>query len=162
MATDPRQKLQDLLERFSQAMLVTRTETGDLRARPMALAEVDEGGDLWFATALDSPKIEEIHANRNVCVTFQDKSHYLSVSGLARCVRDRDRIDELWQELWRVWYPQGKDDPSLTLLVVEAHTAEYWDNSSIEGLKYLFKAGKALLKGTRVEVDPDQHHRVAL
>ncbi|MBL8850056.1 MAG: pyridoxamine 5'-phosphate oxidase family protein [Planctomycetaceae bacterium] len=162
MPTDPRQKLQKLLERFSQAMLVTRTADGHLRARPMALADVDEAGDLWFATARDSTKIEEIHFDRNVCVTFQDSSHYLSVGGLARCETDRDRIDELWQETWRIWYPNGKDDPALTLLVVEAHTGEYWDNSSVEGLKYLFNAGKALLSGERIEIDPEQHHKVAL
>jgi general stress protein 26 len=162
MPTNPRQKFQELLTGFSQGMLVTKAPDGNLRARPMALAEIAENGDLWFATGSDSGKVEEIHADRNVCVTFQDDSHYLSISGLARCDTSRDRIAKLWQEAWRVWYPQGRDDPNLTLLVVEAHTGEYWDNSSIEGLKYLFRASKALVTGERVNIDPDQHHKVAL
>jgi general stress protein 26 len=162
MPTNPRQKLQDLLTGFSHGMLVTKNPDGNLHARPMALAEIADNGDLCFATGCDSGKVEEIHADRNVCVTFQDDTHYLSISGLARCDPSRNRIDELWQEAWRVWYPQGKDDPNLTLLVVETHTGEYWDNSSVEGLKYLFRAGKALVKGERVSIDPDQHHKVAL
>jgi general stress protein 26 len=162
MSTNPRQKFQDLLTGFSHGMLVTKTPTGELHARPMALAEITEHGDLWFATGRDSPKVEEITADEHVCVTFQDGSHYVTVIGTAQAVRDRAKIDQLWSDAWKVWYPQGKDDPNLVLLKVTADTGEYWDNSSVEGLKYLFRAGKALVTGDRISIDPDQHQKVAL
>ena len=162
MSTNPRQKFQDLLSGFSYGMLVTKTPDGELHARPMALAEIAANGDLWFATGRDSRKVDEITADEHVCVTFQDGSHYLTVTGSAEPVHDRSRIDELWHEAWRIWYPQGKDDPNLVLLKVTAHTGEYWDNSSLEGLKYLLEAGKALVTGARISIDPDQHQKVAL
>lgn len=162
MSTDPRQKFQELLTGFSYGMLVTRMPSGDLHARPMALAEIAENGDLWFATGRDSRKVDEIAADEHVCVTFQDGSHYVTVIGTAETVRDRAKIDELWHDAWKVWYPQGQDDPNLVLLKVTADTGEYWDNSSVQGLKYLFRAGKALATGQRVSIDPDQHQKVAL
>ena len=162
MPTNPRQKFQDLLTGFSHGMLITKTPAGELHARPMALAEIAGNGDLWFATARDSCKVDEIRADEHVCVTFQDGSHYVTVTGAAETVHDRAKIDQLWREAWKVWYPQGKDDPNLVLLKVKADTGEYWDNSSLEGLKYLFRAGKALVTGERVSIDPDQHQKVAL
>jgi general stress protein 26 len=162
MSKDPRERLQELLGRFPHAMLVTRSAAGTLHARPMALAEIAENGDLWFATGRDSTKVEEIAADSNVCVAFQDSAHFVSMSGRARVVHDRGKIDSLWREGWRIWYPQGKDDPNLVLLVVEAHTGEYWDNSGAEAWKFLFRAGKALMTGTRVEENPGRHHTVPL
>src|SRR5262245_40521570 len=41
MTTSPENKLRSLLEEFGVAMLVTRTADGQLRGRPMALAEVE-------------------------------------------------------------------------------------------------------------------------
>ena len=48
MATSPASKLQELLAEFDLAMLATRTAEGQLRARPMALAEIEPDGTLWF------------------------------------------------------------------------------------------------------------------
>ena len=48
MMTTAEEKLHDLLHDFDAAMLVTRTEGGQLRSRPMALAAVDPNGTLWF------------------------------------------------------------------------------------------------------------------
>ena len=41
MSTSPNKKLHDLLEDFGVAMLVTRTTDGNMRGRPMALAEAE-------------------------------------------------------------------------------------------------------------------------
>lgn len=162
MSTNPRQKFQDLLTGFSHGMLVTKTPAGALHARPMALAEIADNGDLWFATGRDSRKVDEVNADEHVCVTFQDGSHYLTVTGTAEAVRDRAKIDELWSDAWKVWYPQGKADPNLVLLKLTADIGEYWDNSSVQGLKFLFRAGKALVTGEGVDIDPDQHEKVLL
>ena len=36
------------------------------------------------------------------------------------------RIDEWWNPWVEAWFPDGKDDPSVALLKVEASSAEYW------------------------------------
>ena len=164
MATSPDVKLREMLEEFGLAMLVTRTPEGQLRARPMALAEVEPDGTLWFGTDRHSPKVDELENDSHVAVTMQSKTRFVSLSGTAATVDDRERLARLWKAEWKVWFPGGKDDPNLLFLRVAGTTGEYWDNSGTGGLKYLIEAGKALLTGTRpdVEHDPKVHGRVSL
>jgi general stress protein 26 len=164
MATPPGSKLQDLLEEYDVAMLATRTAEGQLRARPMALAEVEPDGTLWFLTDRRSAKVEELERDNHVLVTMQSKVKYVSFSGTASPIEDRARVARLWKVEWQAWFPGGKDDPNLVLLRVDGDAGEYWDGSGASGLKYLLEAGKALLTGTRPDVvgDPKVHGKVEL
>jgi len=162
IATDD--KLRELLSDFDSAMLVTRTINGELRSRPMAVADVQSGGCLWFITERHSGKLEEIARDNQVNVSMQSRMKFVSVSGTAVVVEDRRKVEELWNEAWKVWFPGGKDDPSLILLKVQGENGEYWDNSGASGIKYLIEAGKAYLSGTKPDVasDPTVHGKVAL
>ena len=163
MATSPDTKLHELLEEFGIAMLVTRTQEGQLHGRPMALAEVDADGTLWFLTDRHSAKVDELTHDGHVGVIMQSKTKFVSVSGRASLVDDRERVSRLWNVEWKVWFPGGKDDPNLVLLRVHGEAGEYWDNSETCGLKYLFEAGKALLTGSRPNVeDPKIHGKVMM
>jgi general stress protein 26 len=164
MATDPNKKLRELLKDFDMAMLVTIANDGQLRSRPMAVADTDDNGTLWFMTQSDSPKIDEIAHDSHVNVAMQSSTKYLSISGTATPVKDRAKIAELWNEAWKTWFPEGKDDPKLMLVKVQGDKGEYWDNSGSSGIKYLIEAGKAYLSGTRpdVESDPKIHGKVEL
>jgi general stress protein 26 len=164
MATSPDTKLRGLLEEFDVAMLATRTKDGQLRARPMALAEVEPGGTLWFLTDRHSAKVDEIERDVQVLVTMQSKTKFVSLSGTAAPVEDRARVARLWKLEWQAWFPGGKDDPNLVLLRVDGDEGEYWDNSGTSGVKYLVEVGKALLTGDRPDVhgDPKVHGKVDL
>jgi general stress protein 26 len=165
-ASDPqatREHLRVVLKEFDTAMLLSHTDDGYPRARPMAIAEARDDGTLLFATGIDSPKVHEIEANPTVAVTMQAKSRFVSISGRGRMVRDRALIDRLWSEAWRVWFPGGKDDPNLCLLEVDPFEAEYWDNAGARGLKYLFEAARAVVKGQKpLPADGDQNAKVRL
>ncbi len=162
--TASEKKLHDLLADFGVAMLVTRTAEGRLRARPMAVAEVESTGIVWLLTQRNSPKMEELSQESHVNVTMQSSTKFVSLSGTASAVANRTKIEELWNESWKIWFPGGKDDPTLILLRIDCDTGEYWDNSGSSGLKYLIEAGKAYFSGTRpdVEDDPKIHAKVAL
>lgn len=164
MASTPNDKLCDLLQDFGTAMLVTRTEDGQLRSRPMAIAEVHPDGTLWLLTDRNSGKLEEIGADPHVNVSAQSSAKFLSLSGTASPVDDRKKVAELWKESWKVWFPGGKDDPSLVLIRIQGDMGEYWDNSGTSGIKYLIEAGKAYLSGTRPDVANDSkiHAKVTL
>ena len=155
MFTKPQAKFREIMKEFDTAMLVTATQDGELRSRPMAVADVDEDGSLWFMTQEDSPKVDEIAHDSHVNVAMQSRMKYVSVSGKATPVKDSSKVDELWKESWKTWFPEGKDDPRLTLVKVKPDTGEYWDNSGANGIKYLLEAGKAYLSGTRPDVDDD-------
>jgi general stress protein 26 len=164
MPTSPDVHLRELLAEFGTAMLVTRTADGRLRGRPMAVAEVEADGTLWFATDRHSGKVEELAHDGHAAVTMQSGSKYVSLSGTAAVVDDRAKAAELWKPAFQVWFPGGKDDPGLILLRLDPAAGEYWDNSGTGGLKYLIEAGKALVTGSRPDVgdDPKVHGRVRL
>lgn len=164
MSIESNDKFCDLLKDFGVAMLVTRTAEGQLRSRPMALADVESDGTLWLLTDRHSEKLDEISNNRQVNVTAQSSTKFLSLSGVGTSVENRQKIAELWKESWKVWFPGGKEDPNLILLRIQGDVGEYWDNSGISGIRYLIAAGKAYLSGTRPEVEnsPDIHGKVNL
>lgn len=153
MSQAKQETLLDLAEDFDTAMLVTRAKNGDLRSRPMALAEVKDDGTFFFATDDGSEKIAEIQAEGEVNLVFQSGGKYLSISGRATKLEDKSRIKELWKTSWKVWFPEGKDDPNLCLLRVDGRRGEYWDVSGTNGIAYLWEAGKALVQGERLSVD---------
>jgi general stress protein 26 len=148
--SEKRERLKELMGDFDTAMLVTRTADGGLRSRPLSIAHNEDDPErLYFSTAVDSPKVRELEADPRVGVCMQDKRKFVSVTGVARLVTDRALIDKLWSEAWKVWFPQGKDDPSLCILIVEPSEAAYWDAAGLEGVKYLFEMAKAYVTGTK-------------
>ena len=132
-------KLHDLAKGMHVAMLTTQGEDGRLFSRPLGVAEIEFDGDMWFATGYDSEKVREIEANPQVNVAFASKDNgtYISVSGAASVVRDRAEIERRWVPGMGVYFKQGKDDPNVCLIRVNAQSAEYWDGPGTA-------AGKAL------------------
>jgi general stress protein 26 len=152
---EKRAHLREVIADFDTAMLVTHDDAGEVRARPLALAQTKDDGVLYFPTSLSSPKIRELEVDPHVCVTMQDKRRFVSISGRAQIMRDRPIIEALWSDAWKVWFPQGKDDPELALIAVVPSAAEYWDNKGGKGLAYLFEAAKAYVTGTTPDVGDD-------
>jgi general stress protein 26 len=161
--TDERKEhLYDLLKDFDNAMLVTRSGGGQMHARPMAIAQLKHDADAYFVSGIDTPKIAEIERDPNVTLTFQSAKQYASVCGRVSVVRDQSLIERLWKEAWKIWFPKGKTDPTITLLKFDAEHAEYWDNAGAQGLKYAFKAAAAYMSSDRPEQDEKQHAHVEL
>ncbi|HYF65276.1 MAG TPA: pyridoxamine 5'-phosphate oxidase family protein [Herpetosiphonaceae bacterium] len=134
------------------AMLTTVALDGSLHSRPMAAQEQDFDGDLWFFTGKDSVKVDELERNNQVNVAFSspDDNRYVSISGTARLVTDRAKIEELYTPAVKAWFPEGKDDPNIALLHVDPALAEYWDSPNS---KLVQVAGflKAIATGERAK-----------
>ena len=159
---DTRKHLYDLTKGFKTAMLITREPDGSLHARPMAVAEMKPDADAYFSTSIESPKIAEIGADPRVLITFQDSNTFATIEGTATVVRDRALIDRLWSEDWRLWFPEGKSDPTLCLLKVSAERGEYWDTSGAQGVKFLFESVKAIAQGRQPVKDATQNAKMKL
>jgi general stress protein 26 len=157
-----REHLYDLLKGFDTAMLVTYPTGGPAHARPRAVAELRPDVDTYFVTSIDSPKIEEIEENPSVTLTFQSATQFASLSGRVQVVRDRALIERFWKAAWKAWFPQGRDDPTITLLKFDAERGEYWDDSGLHGLKYLFDVATAMAAGASPTVDRRQNSKVSL
>jgi general stress protein 26 len=157
-----RQKVYEMLESVESAMLVTHSPDGILDARPMRVADVEPAGSLWFMTSRSSRKVCEIEKDSRVLLVYQDPSgQYLSIAGTARIVDDGPRTRRLWKEHYKVWFPNGPDDPDLVLLSVDPEVAEFWDVAGLNRLRYLFDAAKAYVTGDRAAIeDSDKHARL--
>jgi general stress protein 26 len=160
MAQGEREKLQSLLKEFRTGMLTSRTADGRMRARPMTVAKLGDRDELFFATSRETEKTADVEEERDVAVTFQSSNVYISLTGKGHVTSDRKTIDEVWSEPMRVWFPKGKEDPTLCVVRVRPVEAEYWDNAGVKGLKYLFDVAKAYVTGTTPEATPQQHGTV--
>jgi general stress protein 26 len=130
----------------------------------MAIAQVEPSGKLWFLSGEGRPqKCMKIIQDTRVHVTLQkDRSIYLSINGHASLVHDRAKVDEVWQEAFKVWFPDGKDDPHLVLISVEPEDAEFWDNHGWKKVKYLFQAAKAYVTHATPDVEENEHGMLRL
>jgi general stress protein 26 len=122
-------KVAHMIKGIKVAMLTTTTPDGTLHSRPMATQEAEFEGVLWFFTKSGSGKVDDIQNDAEVNVSYAstEDHRYVSVSGRASLVRDREKIEELWDPSYRVWFAQGLDDPELALLRVDVRSAAYWD-----------------------------------
>ena len=130
-------------------MLTTVDEEGDLHSRPMsANGDIDPNGNLWFFTNVSSHKVSEIEKLPKVNVSFADpeNQHYVSITGKAQLVRDRNKIEELWKPEFKMWFPEGKDDPEIALLRIGLEKAEYWDSPS-STIGYAFSFVSSVVTG---------------
>ncbi len=154
--------LYDLVSDFDVAMLVTYGSDG-IHARPMTIARLDvEMHAAYLLTDVNSVKIDEIHANPHALLTFQAPGKFASVSGELAVIHDRALVEAMWKEAWKLWFPGGMTDPSLALLKFAAHEGEFWDNTGMKALKFVYSSAKAYIAGKRPEVDKERHSKVTL
>lgn len=158
---DGRNHLYEVMKDFDVAMLVTYSVNA-MHARPMAIVCLDDGIGAFLVTNINSLKIDEISANPNALLTFQSATRFASVHGGLTVLRDRQLIEKLWKEPWKVWFPEGKSDPDIALLKFTPHEGEYWDNAGMKGFTYVYDAAKAYLTGSTPETDETQHAKVGL
>jgi general stress protein 26 len=151
--TDDLEKLRDMVKDIDFCMLTTIDEAGDPHSRPMSSnGDIDTHGDLWFFTSASSQKVSEVESSPKVNVSFADPENqrYVSVTGVAHLVRDRQKIDELWRPEFKMWFPKGKDDPEVALLRVSLEKGEYWDSPS-STIGYALKFVSSLVTGKQPE-----------
>lgn len=154
-------KLASLIKKTKICMMTTLDDEGRLHSRPMAVQQMEFDGDLWFFTGKGTAKAHEIERDSHVNVSFinDDAHEYVSVSGRARLVQDREKAKELWNPFYTTWFPKGLDDPDLTLMKLDIEQAEYWDSPN-GAVVYLIGVVKAMATGKRPDIG--EHAKVSL
>ncbi|RPI12566.1 MAG: general stress protein [Ignavibacteriae bacterium] len=125
-------KLWDKIKNIRVTMMTTLDEENCLRSRPMYTQQTEFSGDIWFFSKEHSAKIHDVKKDKHVNLSYvnAEDNTYVSVTGNAEIVYDRQKIDEFWDPSLKIWFPEGKDDPELCLIRVIADQAEYWDTKS--------------------------------
>lgn len=125
-------KIKELVKASDICMFTTSLTQLPLNARPMSSQDADEEGNIWFFSNKTSDKNIEIEKDNRVQLFYVNNSgyEYLSVYGRAEISTDKQKIDEYWSSMVKAWFPEGKDDPNLTLIKVTPEDAYYWDTKN--------------------------------
>lgn len=146
------EKIKEIVDQAPNCFFCTSgAANGSSHARPMNVRQVDAEGNLWFLSASDSHKNQEISLDPAVELYFQGSQHsdFAQLSGRAIISTDRTKIEELWEPLIKTWFTGGVDDPRITVIKVEPSVGYYWDTKhghAVAGIKMLVGAmlGKTL------------------
>ncbi len=146
-------KIAELIKDIRICMMTTAAGDGSFDSRPMATQKTEFDGTVWFLTRGESGKVAEIADDSHVSLLYADPgdSKYVSLKGRASTSHDRAKIHELWNPMYKAWFPQGEEDPAITVLKVDVTEAQYWEASSskiVMGAKYL----AAAVTGGKVDV----------
>ena len=139
-------KITELVEEAQTCFFCTAIPTGESSAaRPMSVQQVDEEGNLWFLSASDSHKNQEITLDPAVDLYFQGSAHsdFLHLKGTAAVSTDREKIEMLWEPIIGTWFTEGIEDPRITVIKVTPTEGYYWDNKhgdAVAGIKMLIGA----------------------
>ena len=153
-----RKKIAELAKGIHIAMMTTVAADGSMSSRPMAVQDKPFDGTLWFLTRNTSEKIDEIADDQHVTLNFADTSasKYLSLKGRATVNEDRAKIKELWNPMYKAWFPKGEDDPEIAVLRVDVHEGDYWEATSGK-IVMMMKYAVAAATGGKVEVGEAGH-----
>ena len=145
-------KIKELVKDITSCMFCTDVFQLPFRTRPMATIDVDDQGNVWFFSNAASDKNDEIKSNDIVQLIYakNSNSHFLTITGKAEIIKDKNKIDELWNPMVKAWFPEGKDDPDLSLIKVIPQDAYYWDTPHGK-MVTLLKIAASAVTGTKLE-----------
>jgi general stress protein 26 len=111
--------------------------------QPMTAFVERETNTLWFYTRRDTDLAQAAAAaGGEAAFIYADRKLQACIDGRLSIAHDRERIDRYWNPHVAAWYPEGKDDPSLTLLRLDLTEAAVWVTEG--GLvKYAIEVAKA-------------------
>jgi general stress protein 26 len=159
------EELYSLVEGIDIAMMTTRDFEGTLVSRPMATQEKRPGVDFWFVSSTETHKVDELQAQPEVNLAYYNNTsgEWVSVSGTARLVSDREVIRELYKPDWKAWFSDeggirngSPKDPRIVLIEVEAHEATYLKSNQPRAVQ-LFKVAKSLVTSAPPKLG-EMHH----
>ena len=123
----------------------------DHHKRPMA-AQITDDDDttIWFFGDNTTELAQAVSAGSATAeACFSSKGHDLFACVHGSLVTDTDRamVDTLWNQQVAAWYPEGKDDPHLTILRFAADEGRVWVS---EGgvFKFAYEIAKANITKT--------------
>ncbi len=143
----------ELIQKFDTAMMTTQGRDGHMHSRPMATQKPQPDSPIWFVGALDSAKIEDLQKDPRINLSYYNPGSraWVSLSGKARLDQNQEKIRQLWQEDWKIWFPEGPEQPGLVLIDVTAETATYWESEHGRIATWVSMA-KAYVKGEQPDL----------
>lgn len=129
-------------------------DTPGYHAQPMTAYREEETGTIWFFT-LDTTDLAKDIANGGTKGMFtygsKDQHVWACFHGSLSLRRDQDVIDKHWNPILAAWYPEGKDDPRLTIIRFDGDDGRVWVSKK-GAAGFFFEIAKANLTKTMPDV----------
>ena len=145
-------KFKSLVDAIVVCLFCTNLKTDDgSTCRPMSAIKVCDQGNIWFFSTKDSDKNNAIISDKHVQLFFSHpgNSSYLVVNGEAEIILDKTKIEELWTPIAKIWFKEGKDDPTISIIKVKPQNSYYWDNEGNKMINFL-KIVASVVTGTNL------------
>jgi general stress protein 26 len=140
------ERIKHIIDKAESCFFTTAASiSGSSGTRPMGVQQVDDAGNLWFLSAADSHKNQEISVDPKVTLYFQGSPHsdFLVLKGVASISRDEAKIKELWEPIFKTWFTEGENDPRISIIKVTPTEGYYWDTKhgfAVAGIKMVMGA----------------------
>lgn len=118
-----------MLKAIDVCVFATRGEAGQLHARPMSNnRQVEWDGDSWFFAPSDGRLVAELEAEPTAVTVYRAEEGFgfISVSGRASFEADVELKRRHWLDELERWFPNGPDDPNVTLIRLTAEHVDWW------------------------------------
>jgi len=122
-------------------------------SQPMTAFQEEGSNSIWFFTRDDVELARNAASGAAACFEYgsKDQKIWASLRGnLTVAPRDQAIIDRHWNPVVAAWYPEGKEDPHLTLLRFDGADGRIWVSDG-GLLKFAFEIAKANMSGTTPE-----------
>jgi general stress protein 26 len=126
--------------------------------QPMSAFAEKETGQIWFFTRKETDLARACLSGADAMMILMTKDQELQACVGGRLIQDHDRtrMDRYWGPVVAAWYPQGKDDPALTLLRLDAEDAQVW-LSEAGPVKFGYEIAKANATHTMPDIGERTH-----
>jgi general stress protein 26 len=128
--------------------------------QPMTGFRDGEEKSVWFFTRRDTDLARDVAAGHEAmfCLISKDRELYACLGGQLSPDHDQAKIDKHWNPMVAAWYPEGKDDPALTLLRLDVADAQIW-LSEKGPIRLAYEVAKANLTKTTPDAGDQVHLR---
>eukprot|EP01114_Cavostelium_apophysatum_P003244 TRINITY_DN13034_c0_g1_i1.p1 TRINITY_DN13034_c0_g1~~TRINITY_DN13034_c0_g1_i1.p1 ORF type:complete len:180 (-),score=37.28 TRINITY_DN13034_c0_g1_i1:77-616(-) len=151
-SADGKAKFWEFMNNFTEVMLITNSTDGRQHARPMRVIKCIQSEGIYFFTNKESTKVWELKEDSHVTLTGQKSDLWLYTTGRARIITDKAKLDQLWTEGVKPWFPDRTQDPDCSLICVVPEVGEYWNQTGVTNkMAFYWETAKAYVTGEKAE-----------
>ncbi|OYX36490.1 MAG: hypothetical protein B7Y99_01810 [Caulobacterales bacterium 32-69-10] len=157
-AQDPTELRERLFHEIKKRRTGMLGLVGGEHMQPMTAFCEEDGGPVWFYCRKENDLVSQSAGGKPAmfCLMTGDDSFIACVGGTLQADHDRERIERFWNPVAGAWFPEGKDDPNLTLLRLDPADAQVWVSHS-NPLRFGFEIVKANLTKTIPDAGDTAH-----
>ncbi len=135
MSEDLKQEALEFVREHPTSHLAT-VDGGKPMTRVMYTPRVDDDFTVWYATSGSSNKIRQVKADPNVCTVFYEDARWVGVCGQAKVVTDQEMKNELWEDDWTRYWPDGAENPDYVLMKATPESVDILDLTKPEAITW--------------------------